>query len=60
MSIFLPAELETVVVGHGDGFISINQKNKEGEESLIWLTVHQFETIFNREKHLVREALGTE
>ena len=60
MSIFLPAELETEVVGHGDGFISINQKDKVGEEVVIWLTVHQFETIFNREKHLVREALGTE
>jgi hypothetical protein len=60
MSIFLKAELETAVEGDGDGFISFTQKQRDGEESVIWLSVHQFETIFNHEKHIVREALGTE
>jgi hypothetical protein len=60
MSIYLPKELETEVVGHGDGLISINQKTIDGDELVVWLTVHQFETIFNHEKHIVREALGSE
>ena len=59
MAIFLHQEWETEVVGHGDGLISINQK-QEDKEVVIWLTVHQFETIFNFEKHIVREALGSE
>ena len=60
MSVFLKAELETEVTGDGDGFISILQKKSNGEESVVWLSVHQFETIVNLEKHLVSEALGTE
>jgi hypothetical protein len=60
MSIFLKAELETEVCGDGDGFISILQKRRDGEESVIWLSVHQFETIFNHQKTIIREALGTE
>jgi len=60
MSIFLPAELETQVVGSGDGKITITQIDELGRTQEIYLTVHQFESIFNREKHLVREALGTE
>lgn len=60
MAIFLKAELETEVSGDGDGFISILQKKPDGEESIVWLSVHQFETIFNQEKHIVREALGVE
>jgi hypothetical protein len=60
MSIFLKAELETEIVGHGDGWISFNQKTPDGGEAVIWLSVHQFETIFNQEKHIVREALGVE
>jgi hypothetical protein len=60
MSIYLKAEFETEVVGHGDGFISINQKNDKNEEVVIWLSIHQFETIFNHEKNIVREALGLE
>ena len=58
MSIFLKAELETEVAGDGDGLISILQKGPDGEESVILLTIHQFETIFNHEKAIVREALG--
>lgn len=58
MALFLPVELETEVHGE-DGLICIKQK-LDGEEREILLTVHQFETIFNHEKHLVREALGTD
>ena len=58
MSIFLKAELETEVVGDGDGFISILQKRPDNEESVVWLSVHQFETLVNEQKHLVNEALG--
>lgn len=60
MSIFLPQEHETEVVGHGDGWISFNQKQPDNKEVVIWLSVHQFETIFNHEKSIVREALGAE
>lgn len=60
MLIFLKAELKTDVVGYGDGFISITQTLPNGEEITVWLSVHQFQTIFNREKHLVHESLGTE
>ena len=59
MSIYLAQEWETEVVGHGDGMISINQK-QDDKEIVIWLTVNQFERIFNFQKHIVREALGSE
>lgn len=58
MAIYLPSEIETEVHGE-DGLICIKQ-TVDCLEREIWLTVHQFETIFNHEKHLVREALGTE
>lgn len=58
MAVYLPVELQTQVHGE-DGLICIKQTH-DGEEREIWLTIHQFETIFNHEKHLVREALGTE
>lgn len=58
MAIYLPQEFETEVHGE-DAHICIKQTNN-GEESIVWLTIHQFETIVNREQHLVREALGTE
>ena len=57
MPIFLPKEMETEVYGTGDGFICIAQKNDD-VETVIWLSVHQFSTIFNHEKTLVREALS--
>ena len=60
MSIFLKAELKTDVVGDGDGFISITQTLSNNEQVTVWLSVHQFQTIFNHEKHLVCEALGSE
>ena len=57
MPIFLPNELETEVFGNGNGFICITQKDKR-KETTIWLSIHQFETIWNHEKTLVREALS--
>jgi hypothetical protein len=60
MSILLKAEAETEVMGDGDGFIKITQTMPNGEETVIWLSVHQFQTIFNHEKTIIREALGTE
>ena len=58
MPIFLPKELETEVFGTGDGFVCICQKNSDGIESVIHLSVNQFETIFNHEKRIVKEALN--
>lgn len=58
MPIYLPCELQTEVHGE-DGLICIKQTHNN-EEREIWLTVHQFETIFNNEKRLVNEALGIE
>ena len=57
MPIFLPKELETEVYGTGDGFICISQKDIDGQEAIIWLSVQQFSTIFNHEKTIVREAV---
>ena len=57
MPIFLPQEMETEVYGTGSGFIRISQKNIDGQEAIIWLSVHQFSTIFNHEKTIIREAV---
>ena len=57
MPIYLPKELETEVYGTGDGFVCISQKDIDGQEKKIWLSVHQFSTIFNHEKTIVREAV---
>jgi hypothetical protein len=56
MPIFLPKEMETEVYGTGDGFVCISQK-ADDVETVIWLSVHQFSTIFNHEKTIVREAV---
>ena len=56
MPIYLPKEMETEVFGTGDGFVCITQK-VDDVETVIWLSVHQFETIFNHEKTIVREAV---
>lgn len=48
--------METEVFGTGDGFVCITQK-ADDVETVIWLSVHQFETIFNHEKTIVREAV---
>lgn len=55
MSLFFPMEFETSVSGK-NGFIFIEQTNKDGIISVIVLTVHQFSEIFNREKHIIDEA----
>ena len=56
MTIFLPHEMETEISGNGHGFICITQKDGK-KESFVWLTIHQFETIFNHQKTLLREAV---
>jgi hypothetical protein len=55
MPIFLPKEFETEVCGLGDGSVCITQK-QGNEEVQIFLTTHQFETIFNYEKRILKEA----
>jgi hypothetical protein len=57
MPIYLPKELETEVYGTGDGFVCISQKDIDGQEIKIWLSVHQFSTIFNHEKTIIKEAV---
>ena len=57
MPIYLPAEYVTEVAGTGDGFVSFTQKRQDGEEMVMYLSLHQFETIFNHEKTIVKEAL---
>jgi len=56
MAIYLPMEAETVVAGDGAGFISITQTRPDGIEVVVWLSVHQFREIWNREKSLIAEA----
>lgn len=60
MSISLPIEYATEIAGNGDGTIVITQKDEFNEVSTIYLSVHQFETIFNHSKHIVSEAWGKE
>jgi hypothetical protein len=55
MPIFLPEEFETEVYGNGTGFIVVEQK-QASETYTIYLSVHQFETIFNHEKRIMKEA----
>lgn len=59
MGLFFRPERETEVRGDGDGWISIKQQTCKGEV-VVWLTIHQFQTIFNHEKHLLAEAMGDE
>tara|TARA_R110000868_G_scaffold153973_1_gene379958 strand:- start:72 stop:269 length:198 start_codon:yes stop_codon:yes gene_type:complete len=59
MPIFLPKEFETEICGLGDGSVCITQKQGD-EEVQIFLTIHQFETIFNYEKRILKEAWGHE
>lgn len=56
MPIFLAKELETEVFGTGDGFICIVQKDEFGNETAISLSVNQFESIFNHDRTILREA----
>ncbi len=54
MAIILPATYETKVEGDS-GSIFISQWVK-GETVTIYLTVQQFQEIWNYEKHLIDEA----
>jgi hypothetical protein len=56
MAIYFSMEAETVVAGDGAGFISITQTPPDGIEVVVWLSVHQFREIWNREKQLIAEA----
>jgi hypothetical protein len=56
MPIILPKELKTEVCGLGDGFISIIQ-TRGVKECEIFLSIHQFQTILNHEKTLIKEAM---
>ena len=47
MPIYLPKEMQTEVCGTGYGFIVIKQKDIDGHEHRVSLSVHQFSTIFN-------------
>jgi len=57
MPIYLKKEYETEIEGTGDGFIRISQIKESNEEVVIWLSINQFQTIFNHEKYLNDEAL---
>ena len=59
MALYFPAEAETMVAGE-EGFISITQTPPSGIEVVVWLSVHQFQEIWNREKSLIAEARGEE
>jgi len=61
MSVYFPLEAKTSVVGDGEGFIAITQTPpKGGDEVVVWLSVHQFQEIWNHEKRLIAEAYGEE
>jgi len=54
MAIILPHEIQTTVEGSA-GCIYIFQEHK-GHSKFVRLTVHQFQEIWNYEKHLIDEA----
>jgi len=58
MQMFFPKELETRVDAEGDGYIYIRQDNEDQTESVVKLTIHQFQEIWNREKKLIEGAWG--
>ena len=58
MQMFFPKELETRVDTEGDGYIYIRQDNEDQTESVVKLTIHQFQEIWNREKKLIEGAWG--
>lgn len=61
MSVYFPLEAATSAAGDGEGFISITQTPPEGgNDSVVWLSVHQFREIWNHEKRLIAEAYGEE
>ena len=60
MAIKLPNAFRTDVYGTGDGYIVLKQDNGSGEVSVVYLTLHQFQTILTNEKHLTEEALNVD
>jgi len=52
-----PFEIETKITAE-QGRIWIEQSNEHGVRSTVELTVHQFMEIFNRQKMIVKAALG--
>ena len=60
MALSLPSEYATDIYGDGQGCIVIEQTDTHGEKVVVFLSINQFSTVVEQEKHLVREALGTE
>ena len=56
MALFFPAEFETSVFGDDGGVICFVQTTPDGEESMIFLTIRQFQEIWNHEKSLIESA----
>ena len=59
MGLYFPKEYETFVDAR-DGHILISQTNDDGSSSVVQLTVHQFQEIWNREKKLLEWATEVE
>jgi hypothetical protein len=55
MEMYFPKERETFVEARG-GIILITQRDQDGIESTVQLTIHQFQEIWNREKKLIESA----
>ena len=59
MALVLPSEIETAITAK-NGIICLHQVDGlNGEEDMISLTVHQFRILIEREKEIIRAALGT-
>lgn len=59
MALILPSEIETAITAK-HGIICIEQiDGLNGESDFISLTVHQFRILIEREKEIIRAALGT-
>lgn len=57
MALFLDQEFETTVVGE-NGYVVILQKNADGsQESAVFLSPNQLDSIFQEKASLVKEAL---
>jgi len=57
MGLFLPREFETTVIGQNREIL-ISQVDEDGFESIVVLTIHQFQEIFNREKSIIADAMA--
>ena len=59
MPIYLKKQFETEISGDGSGFISITQKD-ESRDTVIWLSIQQFQDICDNKEFLISEALKSE